>query len=392
MSLARQQALAAQALRASANATLKGASRCLWPRRRPLDVERVCIYRIGNIGDTACAIPAMYAIRRAYPRAHLTLVTSPGKTGAVGARELLEGVSWLDEIVVYHSKDIATPRGRLDLIRKLRAHNFDVWIELPVVAASLFTLFRNMFAARSAGARWGFGWRYVPRFAARAQSEFVDFPDEVERLLELIRAAGFATFDGDYPLELSESNRQIVTELLDDAGLAIAEVLVAFAPAAKLETNRWPADRFIEIGQSLAARGCSIVVLGGASDAPMCERMANAIGRNSASLAGKTTVRESCAMLERCAMLICNDSGVQHLASAVGTPCVSLFTRREFPGMWWPHGPQHQVLIKNVECHTCFLDACPFDNKCIKSIGVEEVIAAAERVLARHRDSETQVA
>ena len=75
-----------------------------------------------------------------------------------------------------------------------------------------------------------------------------------------------------------------------------------------------------------------IVVLGGGSDAPMCERIAKAIGRNAASLAGKTTVRDSCEVLARCTMLVCNDSGVQHLAAAVGTPCVSLFTRREFPG------------------------------------------------------------
>jgi heptosyltransferase-3 len=124
----------------------------------------------------------------------------------------------------------------------------------------------------------------------------------------------------------------------------------------------------------------------------MCERIAKAIGRNAVSLAGKTTVRESCEVLARCAMLICNDSGVQHLAAAVGTPCVSLFTRREFPGMWWPHGAQHEVLLKDVECHTCFLDACPYDNKCIKAIGVDEVIAAAGRVLARHPESKPQVA
>ena len=74
----------------------------------------------------------MYAIRRAYPAAHLTLVTSPGKAGSVGARELLDGVSWIDEIVVYHAEDIATARGRLELVRNLRARKFDVWIELPV--------------------------------------------------------------------------------------------------------------------------------------------------------------------------------------------------------------------------------------------------------------------
>jgi lipopolysaccharide heptosyltransferase II len=397
MPLARQQALAANALRTSANAILNGVARCAWPRRRPLDAKRVCIYRIGNIGDTACAIPAMYAIRRAYPAAHLTLVTSPGKAGAVGARDLLDGVSWLDEIVVYHSEDIATARGRLELMRNLRARKFDVWIELSVVAAPLLTLFRNLIAARSAGARWAFGWRYEPRFAARSQTLFKHFPDEVERLLEIVRSAGFAADDSEFPLELADSNRRAMTALLDLSGAGgpargSDEPMIAFAPGAKLEPNRWPADRFIEVGKTLAARGYRIVVLGGSSDAPMCERIAKAIGRNSASLAGKTTVRDSCELLARCAMLICNDSGVQHLAAAVGTPCVSLFTRREFPGMWWPHGPQHEVLLKDVECHTCFLDTCPYDNKCIKAIAADEVIAAAGRVLERQPDSKPQVA
>ena len=394
MRLARQQALAARALRASANAILRCAARCAWPRRRPnpIDAKRVCIYRIGNIGDTACAILAMYAIRRAYRGAHLTIVTSPGKAGSVGARELLEGVSWIDEIIVYHAEDIATARGRLELVRNLRARRFDVWIELPVVAAPLATLFRNLMVARSAGVRWGFGWRYEPRFAAPAQTLANNFPDEVDRLLEIVRAAGFAGDDAEFPLELSESNRRTVNELLDDAGVASSDLMIAFAPGAKLEPNRWPVDRFIEVGSSLAARGYRIVVLGGSSDVPMCERIAKAIGRNAGSLAGKITIRDSCEVLARCAMLVCNDSGVQHLAAAVGTPCVSLFTRREFPGMWWPHGPQHEVLMKDVECHTCFLDACPYDNKCIKAIGVDEVIAAAARVLARHPDSKPQVA
>ncbi len=398
MPLARQQALAANALRTSANAILNGVARCAWPRRRPLDAKRVCIYRIGNIGDTACAIPAMYAIRRAYPNAHLTLVTSPGKAGAVGARDLLDGVSWLDEIVVYHSEDIATARGRLELMRNLRARKFDVWIELSVVAAPLLTLFRNLIAARSAGARWGFGWRYEPRFAARSQTLFNNFPDEVDRLLQIVRAAGIAADDSEFPLELGDSNRRTVTALL---GSVVARAALpaapmnddSFRPGRKARTESM-ARRPLHRGRQQHWRraATAIVVLGGSSDAPMCERIANAIGRNAASLAGKTTVRDSCEVLARCAMLICNDSGVQHLAAAVGTPSVSLFTRREFPGMWWPHGPQHEVLLKDVECHTCFLDACPYDNKCIKAIGVDEVIAAAGRVLERQPDSKPQVA
>ena len=368
------------------NLALDGVAKCLWPRQRPRGAKRVCIYRIGNIGDTTCAIPAMYAIRRAYPDARLTLVTSPGKSGMIGARELLDGAEWIDEVVVYHAEDIAAPRGRIDLMRALSERKFDVWFELPVVAATFFTLLRNMLFARSAGARWGCGWRYdAVGLAARAQSEFIEFPDEADRLLAIVRAAGIESRGAEFPLALDASIARDVSRLLEQAGIGPRDVsggMVAFAPGAKAQPNRWPAERFVEVGRHLAARGLRIVILGGGADSVLCGEIAAAIGRGAANLAGKTTVRESCEILQRCSGVVCNDSGVQHLAAAVGTPCVSLFSCRDFRGKWRPHGSAHIVLRKEVECHTCLLDVCPYDNRCIKLISTEEVCAAADRILS----------
>ena len=383
MSLRKLQASAVQIIRAFANVLLVVMAKLLWPRARPSEASRVCIYRIGNIGDTACAIPALRAVRNAYPQARLTLVTSPGKAGAVGARELLDGAGWIDEIVEYHAEEIATRHGRLDLLRRLRECKFDVWIELPAVPATFATLMRNMLVARSAGARWGFGWRYDRiRIAARAQSECIEFPDEVVRLLELVAEAGLGARDDDFPLGIGEPERRGVTKLLEQAAVGGTDI-IAFAPGAKAAPNRWPAERFVEVAKHLSARGFAVVVLGGDTDAPLCEQIARAVGRGAISLAGKTTVRETCEVLARSTMLVCNDSGVQHLAVAVGRPCVSLFSRRDFLGQWWPHGANHEVIWKRVGCHTCFVDICPYDNKCIKMISVFEVIAAADRVLNR---------
>lgn len=378
-------------MRAAANAVLIGAAKCLWPRSRPLAAKRVCIYRIGNIGDIACAMPAMRAIRRAYPDAHLTLVTSPGKAGAAGARELLASAGWIDELVVYHSEDIATARGRLTLLGEMRARNFDVWIELPVVAAPLAALFRNMLVARLAGARWGFGWRYQRlRLFASAQSEFLLFPDEVDRLLDIVVGCGLTARSEDTLFDLNQTDRDHAADVLESSDLS-GEGIIGFAPGAKAEPNCWPAERFIEVGRYLASSGFKIVVLGGAADAQLCGKIAASIGRGAASLAGKSTLGESCGILARCALLICNDSGVQHLAASVGTPCVSIFSRRDFLGQWWPHGDAHEVLWRAVPCHTCLLELCPYDNKCIKLIEVADAISAAERVLARasNRKSET---
>jgi ADP-heptose:LPS heptosyltransferase len=93
-------------------------------------------------------------------------------------------------------------------------------------------------------------------------------------------------------------------------------------------------------------------------------------------------LRESGALLRQCDLLICVDSGPQHLAAAVGTRCVAIFSQRNQRRRWYPHGTQHLVLEGSVECHTCLLDSCPYDNRCIKQITVEQVLAAARTSLA----------
>ena len=384
------QARAALMLCAIGNAALTALRRCLFARAMPAEVRRVCIYRIGNIGDTTCAIPAMYAIRRAFPSAEIVLVTSPGARGKPGAAELLSNVSWLSDIAVYYREDISGLRGRLRWIAGLRCRRFDAWIELPVENATFRTLLRNILATRAAGVRWGRGWLMDrSRLFARAQSEVFDFPTETVRLLAMVAELGIPIPEAarpEFPLELGDIERRAVDAIFAARGVKDAP-MVALAPGAKREPNRWPAMRFIEVGRHLAATGRAVVLLGGDGDAPVCQSIARSIGANAVSLVGITSIRESCEVLRRCEMLVCNDSGVQHLAAAVGTPCVSIFSCRDFPGKWFPHGDQHIVLRKWVECHTCLLDRCPYDNRCIGLVTAAEAIAAADAILATAHDN-----
>ena len=369
-------------LYAAANLLLAMLQGCLWPRQRPRQAQRVCIYRIGNIGDILCALPAMYAIRRAYPDAKLTLLTSPGKRGALGAAELLEGARWLDELLVYYSDDIDSLGKRCRLLGRLRHQPYDVWIELPRECGRTATMLRNMAAARLAGARWACGWQLnTIRWAAQAQSEFFTFPNEAERLLALLAGCGIQSREVVFPLPLSDRHRRSVDELLGKNGLT-GKPLVAIAPGAKRSTNRWPADRFAEVGRHLIAKGFGLVVMGGAADAGTCRDVATAAGPGALAVAGQSSLLESAELLKRCYLVICNDSGVQHLAAAVGKPCLSLFAASDFRGKWYPYGSQHTVLRKWVECHTCLLERCPYDNRCLKLIEADEVIAVADQKLA----------
>lgn len=364
------------------NGALEGSRRLIWRGPRPPMAERVCIYRIGNLGDIVCAVPAMLAIRRAYPSAHLTLVTSPGRRGAPGARELLGGAPWLDDLWIYHAEEIATLPGRAALMRRLRQLRADVWIELPVDLLTFRTALRNLAMAWWSGARWAAGWQInTLRWAARAEAIQRTFPTETERLMARVSALGIPTVPVEFPLPIQDDHRRAVDRRLQLVGWANAP-LVAVAPGAKQAPNRWPPERFSAVGRDLVRRGYRVVILGGESDARVGQSVAQQIGDGTASWAGRTSVLESCELLRRCRLLVCNDSGVQHLAAAMGTPCLSLFSHRDMPGKWFPYGSQHTVLQKWVACHTCFLEQCPYDNRCINLVEVVDVLAHADRLLA----------
>lgn len=383
------QAYFVAALYVLVNSLLRALRILLWPRRRPSDAQRICIWRNGFIGDTVVALPAMDAIRRAYPRAHLTLLTSPVEGKFPGAKELLANSRLFDEIHVYLKSEVTGFRNRIEFIRSLRRRRFDIWFDLPQELAGPFNQLRNMLLARLTGARWGYGSGFVTtiKFWVQAQSEFLRFENEVEKLLGIVRKAGIQLGNEvRFPIELTLEEQNSVDGLL---GKAIIHRLIAIAPGAKMTLNHWPADRFAMVGRHLVSRGFTVVVLGGIADATICRAVAAGIGDGSINVAGRTSLRESCEVLRRCSMLICNDSGVQHLSSAVGTPCISIFSSHQIPGKWYPYGAENIVLRKWVKCHTCYLQSCPNDNRCLKLTSADEVIAAIDSKLEKMVETET---
>lgn len=363
------------------NFLLAAMARALWPRPRPRTVERICIFRIGNIGDIVCALPAMRAVRDTYPDAHITLLTSPGRRGMPGAADVLEGTHWIDDINVYHAEDIDTHPKRRRLLAQLRALRFDLWIDLPNNLTTVSRQFRDMAFARMTGVKWARGWCVdTIKWAAQAQSECLLFPNEVERTLDIVRRLGMRVDEVRFDLASGQPLRQALGEASSPTG-APSRKLIAIAPGAKRSTNLWFPERFVAVGRELAAQGHRILLLGGATEKSTCEQMAAAIGSGAESFAGRLSVVESCEVLRRCELAICVDSGIQHLASAVGTPVVSLFSFWQMPGKWRPYGERNLVIQKWVPCHTCLLDVCPRGNLCMARIEVPEVVAAARAAL-----------
>ena len=118
--------------------------------RRPTTAVRKClVFRVGNIGDTICATPAMVTIRQNFPGAKIILLTSPGHEGMIGAKELLKDVDFLDKIIIYYQEDIKTLKGKARIKRTMwsrRAQEYEAKInsgDLISIAEVVRDLYRS---------------------------------------------------------------------------------------------------------------------------------------------------------------------------------------------------------------------------------------------------------
>lgn len=354
----------------------------LWPRRRPADARSVCIYRTGNVGDLLCALPAICAVHRAYPLARIVLLSTPGLPGLPSARTVLGSVDWIHEFVEYLPAEMFRIGSARRIVKSLRARKFDVFIELPNDMARMRTLARNMIFARATGAKWAWGWTLgTVRVGLQRQSEELEFPDEVDRLLQIVGRCGIETQDIEFRLPLAGAHRNSADTLLRSLGVDLDSPLVAIAFGAKREDNRWPLERFAAVGRELAGSGYQVVAVGSRDERADAQGLCETIGDKCFNLAGRTDIAVAGAILERCRLVVCNDSGIQHLASAVGTPSVAIFSFWQLRGKWYPHHPGAIVLQKQVACHTCYRQSCPFGKECVLGTTSREVTDAAVAVL-----------
>ncbi len=155
------------------------------------------------------------------------------------------------------------------------------------------------------------------------------------------------------------------------SGHAILAPGAIYGPA-----NRWPADRFMALGRALAARGLAVLVCGGEADRAVCDEVAAGIP-GAASRAGATSLGEQAALCERAALVVSNDSGLAHLAAAVGAPTVALFGSTS--SSWTaPLGTRVRVVQRAPVCAPCFQRTCAIGTVCLTRIEVAHVLHAAD--------------
>jgi ADP-heptose:LPS heptosyltransferase len=349
--------------------------------------RRILVYRIGNVGDILVTLPTLDRIRTRFPKAHIVLLTSPGRQGAPGAEQILPIGRWFDELLVYYTSDVSGWKGIFRLLRRLQARRADLFIQLPNQQSRLRDELRNMAVARLAGCRFAVGFEVSQqRHFLRAQALHVPQIRESVRIYRSVAAKLSLDAYRDTRLPVAASSRDEIAGSLRRLGIMETDRYVVMHVGAKRQTNQWPHERYAYVAHEMIRRwGVRIVLTGSKSELPLVERVTSLMQESPAVLCGQLDLPQMAALLERCSLYVGNDTGPMHLAAAVGTPTVSIFSARDFPERWYPAGAGHSVLRRDAPCSPCFKERCDRDLICLRAIQADEVLSAVERQF-RFRD------
>src|SRR6266487_1928250 len=199
---------------------------------------------------------------------------------------------------------------------------------------------------------------------------------EGARLARCLQTLGDVNLDAPnaFGLELSDHEHQAAVHALGP--LSPGGPLLVISIGAKADVKDWEdanwAALLRRLGTQLSEWG--LAMLGGADERGRSDFLLEHWPGPRVNLCGRLSVRESAALLTRARVYLGHDSGPMHLAAAVGTPCVAVFSSRNLRGEWFPYGKGHRVLYHPISCQGCRLDVCLERGKaCIRSITVDEV-------------------
>jgi ADP-heptose:LPS heptosyltransferase len=152
-------------------------------------------------------------------------------------------------------------------------------------------------------------------------------------------------------------------------------------PGSQLASRRWPAERFAEVGDALAAEGLRVVLTGTASEAPLTQKIKVEMRNPAMDLAGRTTLGTLGALVARARLVVCNDTGVSHIAAAMRTPSVVVACGSD-PRRWAPLNRElHRVLAADVPCRPCAYATCPIGHPCALQVSARAVIEQTRKAL-----------
>lgn len=322
------------------------------------------------LGDMLCAVPALRAVKHGWPQAELTLVGLPW------ARELAKRLPVVDRFIAFPGypglPETAADIGALpDFLRRMQQERFDLLVQMHGSGRIVNPLMAACGARHTAG--FAEPGAHVPE-----PDLFVPWPTEgheVMRLLALTDHLGVPRPRTALEFPLTDADRIELASLWP--GAYGTQPYVCVHAGAQLPSRRWPPERFAQVADALAERDCSIVLTGTAGEAALVAQVEQAMRHRPVNLCGRTDLWTLGALVERARLVVCNDTGISHVAAALGTRSVVVSCGADV-ARWAPlDATRHRVLWHDLPCRPCAFAGCPYAHECADAVTAEAVARAA---------------
>jgi ADP-heptose:LPS heptosyltransferase len=349
---------------------------------KPVDIEppieRIAVFRALMLGDLLCAVPALRALRRGFPAARITLVALPWARALAGRLDCVDdfiefpGAPGLPEVVC----DVRRLPG---FLADVQSRRFDLALQLHGSGAIVNPLVASFGARHCAGFADARAW--VPPEDAGLFAPWPDTGHEVERLLVLTDHLGLPRRGLELDFPVTEADRAELLQVWPDAQ---RDRYVCVHAGSQLPSRRWDPNRFAEVADAIARSGRTVVLTGAGSEAALVAQVRAAMREPSVDLSGRTSLWTLGALVEGAEAVVCNDTGLSHIAAALRRPSVVIAcgsdTRR-----WAPlDRARHRVLAHELPCRPCAHRVCPTGHECAAAIGVQAVIEQVSAQLDAH--------
>ncbi|GER93559.1 glycosyltransferase family 9 protein [hot springs metagenome] len=338
----------------------------------PDEVKNILVVSSTAIGDTLLSTPAIKAVRERYPNAKIIAHFN------VKNMELFENNPHIDGIIPYYGGY----KKFFKTIREFRKHKFDLALifhgnepqatPMAYLSGARFIVklpntneYRFLLSNKNSVLRWE------------------DFTHGVEQRLRVAEIAGCKISDKRMTLPLSEEGDAMVDKFLKENSVTEKDILIGFQVGASTISRMWFPDRFVELGKKLidSNSAVKIVITGSPQEYNYCKGIADDIGEKAFVSAGKIPLKYMPSLIRRFRVLVSGDTGIMHMAIAVGTPVVALFAvanaKRSGP---YYDMERHVVIQKERTCSPCDGKACRYQ-RCMESISVEEADKSLKKYL-----------
>lgn len=338
---------------------------------------KILFITLSNIGDCFLSLPALDSLLAVYPKAEVTVMCGRRCAG------IFEGNFYIKRCIIYERK-ISFLR-RLGFLFELRNGRYDLVVDLRNSAIPLFLKAKYK----------TYPWVNAPRKIAHRSNRHLYKVEPFIRPLA-IKAKfvptepGSRLFAGNKPDELlfkkslciSDQDRRSADNLLNEVNISRSDKFILVSPGARSHIKRWPEDKFAELNNRLIQDfKVKVLIVGDEGDFSVCAAVQAKIPSGALNICAKTSLKSLAGLMEKASLIISNDSAVMHLASYLDRPVLAVFGPTDYQ-KYGPWGRSFEVVHSRLECSPCEIAQCSLGSlKCMEDINVDEVYAAAKKLL-----------